>query len=228
MTIELTIRALIFDFDGLILDTEGPEYQSWSEIYQAYGCRLDFARWATCIGTANTFDPYAELERQLGKPIDRGQIRTARRARNEELLRAESVRTGIAEYLDAAQEFGIACAVASSSPRSWVAGHLRRLGLLDAFACLRCADDVLEVKPNPALYQAAIAALGVTPFEAVALEDSPNGVLAAKRAGLTCVAIPNATTRQLPLDHADLIVDSLLELPLARLIGWHNQRRTKA
>lgn len=225
MMTEPTIRALIFDFDGLILDTEGPEYRSWSEIYQSYGCELDFAVWATCIGTANVFDPYAELERLLGRPIDREEIRAARRIRNDELLGAETVRSGIAEYLEAARELGIACAVASSSSRSWVAGHLARLGLLDAFACLRCADDVPEVKPNPALYQAAIGALRVKPTEAIALEDSPNGVLAAKRAGLTCVAIPNAVTRQLPLDHADLIIDSLLDLPLGQLLGWLGQRR---
>jgi HAD superfamily hydrolase (TIGR01509 family) len=109
-------------------------------------------------------------------------------------------------------------AVASSSPRSWVGGHLERLGIIDHFDHLRCADDVRQVKPDPELYLAALAALGVAAHEAIALEDSPNGVLAAKRAGLFCVAVPNSLTRQMPLDHADRLVDSLADLPLQDLV----------
>jgi HAD superfamily hydrolase (TIGR01509 family) len=212
------IRALIFDFDGLILDTEGPEFQSWIEIYEVHGARLDFAVWASTIGTLSSFDAHDELERQVGSSLDRESIRARRRQRNQELLAAETVRPGILDYVSQARQRGMRLAVASSSPRSWVGGHLERLGIIDRFDHLRCADDVRQVKPDPELYLSALAALGVAADEAIAIEDSPNGVLAAKRAGLFCVAVPNALTRQLVMDHADLLVDSLANLPLQVLI----------
>jgi HAD superfamily hydrolase (TIGR01509 family) len=212
------IRALVFDFDGLILDTEGPELQSWSEIYEDHGATLAFDLWATTIGTASTFDPHAELERQLGRSLDRDQIRARRRQRNQELISAEEVRPGVLEYVRTARERGFGLAVASSSPRSWVGGHLARLGIASHFDYLRCADDVRLVKPDPELYLSAIAALGVAANEAIAIEDSPNGILGAKRAGLFCVAVPNPITRQLPLNLADVRVDSLADLPLDRLL----------
>jgi HAD superfamily hydrolase (TIGR01509 family) len=212
------IRALVFDFDGLILDTEGPELQSWSEIYGDHGAVLAFDVWAATIGTASTFDPHAELERQIGRSLDRDHIRARRRQRNQELLAAEVVRPGVLDYVRAARKRGLGLAVASSSPRSWVGSHLERLGIASHFDHVRCADDVRVVKPDPELYLAAIAALGVAPNEAVAIEDSPNGILAAKRAGLLCLAVPNPITRQLPLDLADVRVDSLVDLPLARLL----------
>jgi len=108
--------------------------------------------------------------------------------------------------------------VASSSSRAWFSGHLTRLELSQHFVCIACRDDVPRTKPDPALYLAALAALGVRPEEAIALEDSPNGVLAAKRAGLFCVAVPNLLTRQLPLDHADLQIPSLAAFPLPELL----------
>ena len=212
-------RALIFDFDGLILDTETPEFQAWTEIYEDHGVQLDFETWAVCIGTAGTFDPYDELERRLGGPIDRGSIRTRRRRRNQELLDVESVRPGVLDYVTEARERGMRLAVASSSPLSWVGGHLERLGIMSLFDHVRTADDVRQVKPDPELYLTALAALGVEAGEAIALEDSPNGVLAAKRAGLYCVAVPNALTRRLTFEHADLRVDSLGDLPLQRLLN---------
>jgi len=212
------IRALVFDFDGLILDTEGPEFLTWQEIYEDFGCTLSFEAWAVSIGTVGGFDPYAELEAQLGHPVDRDEIRLRRRRRNQELLANEPIRPGVAEYLDAARRLGMRIGIASSSPRDWVAGHLSRLGLIERFDCVRCSDDVSRVKPDPELYQSALAALSVAPAESIALEDSPNGVVAAKSAGMYCVAVPNALTGKLPLDHADLQLDSLADLPLEDLL----------
>lgn len=222
------IRALIFDFDGLILDTEVPEFQAWQEIFQLHGCHLPLATWATCIGTASdAFDPYAYLEAQCGRAIDREAIRVKSRQRRDELLAAQPALPGVQEYLDDATRLGLQLGVASSSSRAWVTGHLARLGLMAHFASIQCADDVHRTKPDPASYQAVLQTLNLRPEQAIALEDSPNGVLAAKRAGLFCVAVPNALTRQLSLDHADLHLASLADLPLARLLTAVQQGRMR-
>jgi HAD superfamily hydrolase (TIGR01509 family) len=212
------IRAIVFDFDGLILDTELPEFQSWQTIYQAHECTLPFAVWATCIGTTEAFDPYAYLEEQLGRAIDREAVQLQQRQQCDALIAAQAVLPGVHDYIADARRLDLQLGVASSSSRAWVHGHLTRLELHQHFVCIACRDDVPRTKPDPALYLAALAALGVRPEEAIALEDSPNGILAAKRAGLFCVAVPNVLTRQLPLNHADLQIPSLAALPLSELL----------
>ncbi len=222
------IRALIFDFDGLILDTEVPEFQSWQEIYQAYGCTLPLEVWATAIGTVGAFDPHAYLEAQLGQRVPRASLHEQRRQRCDALIAQQAVLPGVRDYLTAAGQRGLALGVASSSSRTWVHGHLTRLELRQYFGCISCRDDVTPPtpKPDPTLYRMTLDALGVRPEEAIALEDSPNGVLAAKRAGMFCVAVPNVLTRRLPLDHADLQLASLAALPLAQLLQEiQHQRR---
>ncbi len=222
------IRALIFDFDGLILDTEVPEWQSWQEIYQAHGCTLPLEVWATAIGTVGAFDPHAYLEAQVGQSVPREPLHTQRRQRCDALIAQQPVLPGVRDYLTAAQQHGLVLGVASSSSRAWVHGHLARLALRQYFACISCRDDLEPPtpKPDPALYRMTLDALGVRPDEAIALEDSPNGVLAAKRAGMLCIAVPNPLTRQLPLEHADVQLPSLAALPLAQLLQHiQHQRR---
>jgi HAD superfamily hydrolase (TIGR01509 family) len=213
------IRAIIFDFDGLILDTEVPEFQTWQEIYGAHGCELPLSVWATGIGTSSdVFNPYDYLETQVGREIDREAIQAQRRQRYRELLKAQAVLPGVREYIAEAQRLGLRLGVASSSSREWVVGNLTELGLSPHFDCIKCSDDVVRVKPDPALYRCAVDALAIEPEEAIAFEDSPNGVTAAKRAGLFCVAVPNPLTCQLVLTHADLQLTSLAEMPLQRLL----------
>ena len=213
------MRLLVFDFDGLILDTEEPVYDAWQEIYDEHGHALDFDKWATCIGTADAFDPCVDLATLIGRVLDAEALQQRHRARTDDLIAARTVLPGVREYIAEAQRLGLTLGVASSSSRRWVDGHLRRLGLREAFAIVRCSDDVPRVKPDPALYLAVLASAGVAPGEAVALEDSPNGVLAAKRAGLTCVAVPNPLTARLNLDAADLRLASLAEMPLSALLA---------
>jgi HAD superfamily hydrolase (TIGR01509 family) len=225
----LEIRALIFDFDGLILDTETPEYEVWRAIYAEHDQELALATWATCIGTADvTFDPYADLEARLGRPLDRAAIRSSRRSRTAAIIDALPPLPGVVDYLDTARSLDLRVAVASSSTRAWVVGHLTRLGLLDRFSIIRTSDDVVRTKPDPALYLAALEGLGLASTEAIVLEDSPNGVLAAKRAGLYCVAVPNTLTANLPLDHADRRLRSMADLSLTQLLADIAQERAGA
>ena len=228
------IRGIIFDFDGLILDTEEPEYRAWATIYEEYGCELPLDRWTAAIGTTSgAFDPCSHLEWALGgslseparspaanmpPKLDSAAIRTKSQLIFRSLLAAKSPLPGVRTYLQDAERLGLKMAVASSSPGHWIEGHLKRLELRRYFSCIRCADHVRAVKPDPALYLLALEALELSANEAVALEDSPNGVRAAKAAGLFCAAVPNAMTRGLDFRDADVILASLEETPLDALL----------
>ncbi len=215
------LQALIFDFDGLIFDSETPEYTCWQEIYEEWGAELPLAKWATLIGRSSAeapFDLYAYLEEQTGRMVERAEMRARRRARFLECIAQQSALPGVEACLDEAKRMGLKLAVASSGSCDWVKGQLTRLNLIDYFDAVKCADDVPRAKPDPALYLAALTALDVPAGRALALEDSPNGVLAARRAGLYCVAIPNTMTAPLDFSHANLVIKSLVEMPLSQLI----------
>jgi HAD superfamily hydrolase (TIGR01509 family) len=212
------IRALVFDFDGLILDTEEPIYRSWLEVYEAHGEKLPFERWVQTVGSTNAgFHPQHHLEERLGRSLPK-EVLDRRVGRRTEMILANPLLPGVVEHLEAAGALGLKVGVASSSSKDWVQGHLARLGILDRFDCMRCRDDVANAKPEPDLYLAVLECLGVLAAEAIAIEDSPNGVLAAKRAGMRCVAIPNSITARLDLGQADVLLGSLAEVTLAELL----------
>jgi HAD superfamily hydrolase (TIGR01509 family) len=216
-----TISALVFDFDGLILETEEPDYLAWQELYRQHGAELPLELWCECIGrSADWFDPITHLEEEVGRQLDRDALQEWHRRRHRELIEAGFVLPGVKAYLADARRLGLPVAIASSSSAAWVTGHLERLGLPNGWACIQCWQAGTRAKPEPDLYQAVLAELQVAPHEAIAFEDSPNGIAAAKRAGLWCVAVPNALTRNLDLSAADLRLDSLEAMPLADLLNF--------
>jgi HAD superfamily hydrolase (TIGR01509 family) len=215
----MTTSALIFDFDGLILDTEGPVFQSWQELLEQYGYDMTISDWQICVGSAEGTEAFfTSLADRLVRPLDMEAEGPQRLQRELELVARQPVLPGIKEYLQRAAELNLKLAVASSSDCEWVTGHLEQRGLREYFECVLAADDVGVTKPDPALYLIALECLGVGPDQAIAFEDSPNGVLAAKKAGLYCVAVPNPITSQLQIKGADLQLASLDELPLDQLL----------
>ncbi len=213
------IRALVFDFDGLILETETPAHQSWAEIYREHGHELPMDLWHGYIGSDTGFDPVGHLAALVGEGLDREATQARRDARKTELIAVLDVMVGVRDYVADAKRVGLLLAVASSSSRAWVLGHLERLGLGAQWDAVRTRDDVARTKPAPDLYLAAVGALGVAPWEAVAFEDSMNGIAAAKAAGLRCVAVPNALTSGMDLSQADVQLDSLADTPLEELLA---------
>jgi HAD superfamily hydrolase (TIGR01509 family) len=214
------IRALLFDFDGTLVDSESVCLRAWEETYRSHGAELSFERWRKGIGTLNGFDEFAHLEELLGHPVDRDEVDEEHRRRELELLAQEPLRPGVQAYLDAARERNLAVAIVSTSGPDWISRGLERLGCSDGWHCVISADgDPVRAKPAPTVYLEALGELGVEPGEAVAFEDSPNGVAAARAAGIFCVAVPNEVTRRLDLSHADLIVESLEALPLDELLA---------
>jgi HAD superfamily hydrolase (TIGR01509 family) len=220
------IKALLFDFDGLLVDSESVAFQTWQEAYREHGAELAVERWAAAIGTIGGFDPLDHLEESLGRAIDREAVERAQRERERALVVVQPFRPGVVAYLAEAKARGLRVAIVSSSSNEWVAGNLERLETVDAWACIVCANgDVARAKPRPTLYLEALDNLGVAPEAAIAFEDSPNGVTAARAAGIFCVAVPNSVTAQLDLSAADLLVESLEAVPLAELLRVVADRR---
>jgi len=211
--------AIVFDFDGLILDTEWPEFRSIGEVYGEHGLELVLEEWQQIVGTADHPHWTEMLQAELGRPVDDvAGLRQRRMEHHHGLIALEVVRPGVEDLIEQADAAGVPLGVASSSPRDWVEGHLDRLGLLPHFGAVRTRDDVERAKPDPAVYRLAVEALDADPARTVALEDSHHGVSAAKAAGMVAVACPNRITAGLDFTHADLVVESLADVDLARLI----------
>lgn len=214
----MRLEAVVFDFDGTILDTESGELTAWLEEYERHGVPFDRIAWLGSVGgSGQEIDPAAALARGAGAGFDPVRARARQRARWLDLVAEAELLAGVEDRLDEADELGLALAVASSSGGRWVDDHLRRLGLRHRFQVVVNRDDVARVKPDPELYLLACERLGVRPENAVAIEDSANGVRAANAAGLFTVAVPNPVTAGQDHTHAGLRVASLLDFSLKRL-----------
>ena len=218
----MPITALIFDFDGLILDTETPDYVAWKDIYREHGFELPHDEWGKIVGGygLSHFDAAEHLALLSHGRLDSVILRARHQLQASAAIARAAVLPGVLDYIHEAKRLGLKLAIASSSPHSWVDTHAKRLGLFHYFDKVICADDVGvgRTKPNPDLFLLALNQLQVQNNEAVVFEDSPNGVLAANRAGIFVVAVPNPVTALLKLDGANAIVKSLLDISLDALM----------
>jgi HAD superfamily hydrolase (TIGR01509 family) len=215
----LNLQSLIFDFDGLIVDTEKPGFDSWNELYSEFGQKLTLDDWRQATGYVGGFDPALHLEGLLGRQLDWGNLAPKREARNWELTLKQTVLPGIRELMNAAFNAGIRIGVASNSGFGWVNDGLERLGLRGFVGAIVTRDRVLNPKPAPDVYLKTAETLQVLPDRTVALEDSEPGCRAAKAAGMRAVAIPNQFSERQDLSMADLVVPSAKGLSLERLVG---------
>lgn len=188
-------KGIIFDFDGVLVDTEWAIYQSWVHLYAREGQEISIATYAPCLGAGYShWDPAAHLEKLTGKKYDWEKETPARQAMLEADLERSGLMDGALELLDWCAEQGIGLTVASSSSRRWVQGWLEKLGIYDRFAGVFTRTDGYPVKPNPALFEAAQQCLGLEKVDCLIIEDSENGTIAALNAAIPCVAIPNRMT----------------------------------
>ncbi len=214
------MKGILFDFDGLIVDTELPVYLAWAECYAAHGQELRLEDYTGCVGTDFAdYDPAAELERLAGRRLDWGELNRERTRRVTGLLAGAAPLPGVRELLAEAAREGVVCAVASSSPREWVDPWLERLGLRSWFREVITVDDVNRPKPSPELFELALHRLGLGIQESVVLEDSLNGLRAAMAAGIPCVVVPNRVTAGLAFEGAHGRVESLSEVRVEGLRG---------
>jgi HAD superfamily hydrolase (TIGR01509 family) len=213
---------VILDFDGLIVDTETPIFDAWRGVFARRGQELSIDEWQHALGTFRGFDPCARLAELLGESVDCDQLESEVRGPYLAACEAQPVLPGVVELLEAARRLGVGTAVASSATRGWVLGFLGKHGIKHLFDGVCGREDVPRVKPAPDLFLLAALRLGSAPPTCIVFEDSPNGVRAARAAGMRCVAVPNPVTRPLDLGGPDLVLASVSEFPLpevARRVG---------
>jgi HAD superfamily hydrolase (TIGR01509 family) len=216
----MSIQGIIFDFDGLICDTESTELHAWEKLYADYGVPFPFEEYQKTIGAVhNDETPLWLLKESAGEHFILAEAREKLHEYHKEYNEIEPMRPGVLDYLKDAENMGLKIGLASSSPLSWVGFHLDRLGIREYFDCIRTFDDVHQTKPDPQLFLLTLECLSLTASKTIALEDSINGVLAAKSAGLITIAVPNAVTRRFTFENADLTISSLEEMPLDELIA---------
>lgn len=215
----MAIDALVFDFDGLLMDTETTSLRVWQHLWRHHGLELDPETFFAPHGGNMIEARYEELAAAVGPAFDRADSHRRRLAYRDELHAALTLSPGIEQWLDDARRQGLRLAVASSSPRDWVTDHLNRVGCLDRFEHLACGDEVPAAKPDPAVYRLALSRLDVPANRAVAFEDTAHGVAAANAAGLRCVAIPHAHADPGLFTAADVLLCSAREATLAEVCG---------
>jgi HAD superfamily hydrolase (TIGR01509 family) len=214
-----SIRAVIFDFDGLIIDSETPLFDIWSSIYASHGATLTMERWQHALGTQGGFDPFEHLSTTLAETLDRDTLADFVRDEHWRLCGEQPLLPGVRERLAEARTLSLGVAVASSSPSAWVQPWLERHDLLSLFDVVCTRDDVQRVKPAPDLFLLAAERLRMDPETCVVFEDSPNGLRAAHTAGMKTVAIPNRLTRGLPMPAPQLVLDSLADRTMAEILA---------
>lgn len=213
------IKAFIFDFDGLIINTEDACYEAWQEIFLGFGTSMPLKEWMKCIGTTDDVcDPLGLLERLSGKQVDKNSIRAEHSRQYHSKTESMPINPGILTYLEWAKSNNMKLAVASSSSRDWVLPHLENHGLLPFFDLIRTKNDVIHVKPNPELFLTTKNLLSLEDYEAVIFEDSYNGIIAGNLARLYTVAIPNLMTKKMDFSAANLILPSLDAVSPSKLL----------
>jgi len=219
----MPLRAMFFDFDGLIIDTETPEVEIWQEIFVEHGLVFPDEVWIHSIGRGADEileQPIDVLLRMSSDSIDVAQVQDDYRQRVTFRILEKPVRPGVVRLATEARAAGLPVCVVSSSRHAWVDTHLPRLGIAGLFDRTVCRDDAARAKPHPDLYELACSLCGVLPSEASTFEDSPNGVTAANAAGVFSIAVPNGLTGRLDLSHARRRLASIDEVSLAQIERW--------
>ncbi|MCR8659510.1 HAD family hydrolase [Paenibacillus endoradicis] len=213
------IRAIVFDFDGLIIDTETLEYELLQQIYAEYEVELLIETYAQNIGSnIGEFNPYSNLSNALNQEIEAQFVKNLHRERLQLQLPNLVLRDGVMDYIHQAKQMNMKIALATSSNRKWIDDFFARFDLYQYFDYICTSDDVTHVKPNPELYLRALSLLGVEGHEAIAFEDSHNGSIAAVAAGMHCVAVPNPVTQHFTFEHCSLILTSMAQTTLSEVI----------
>jgi HAD superfamily hydrolase (TIGR01509 family) len=223
--------ALLFDFDGVVVDTEVATFQAWRDTYAEFGVELSLEDWLPAVGTGSStsgaFDAVAHLESLIGAAVDRDELIARRSARKAELYAKAPLLPGVRERLAEARRIGIATAIVTRNRDDRVRTQSDLVGLDHEWDACICANEE-PTRDKAVLYRLALAELAVAPADALAFEDSPSGVDAARRAGVRCAAVPNDVTRGAAFDDATVVLSSLEGHSLAEILALAGDRARPA
>lgn len=222
------VRAVIFDMDGVLLDSEPIHFDALNDMLAGYGYRLmpeenQYLLGTTVKGSFRWLAQRFELADPLQTYIDQ--------YHDKVLVRLQGTlepAVGLHDLLSDLRARHVATALASSSPRTWIAATLQSLGVGDYFSVVVSGDDVGKSKPEPDIYIRAAELLGIEPNHCLVVEDSPAGMLAGKRAGMAVVGVRTPYTAHLDLTAADLLVGSLEEVDIRDVVVAHNGSESSA
>ena len=208
----MEISAVLFDFDGVLVDTELAIYQAWRRTFEAHGHDLPLAMYTRCIGSDfATWSPKTHLEELTGRGFDWHDLDARRQQEIRRDLTGEGPMPGAVALLGKLTAAGVPLAVVSSSSHHWVDGWLAKLGLARHFKEVVCRGDAPQIKPAPDLFLEAARRLAVAPAACLVIEDSRNGMAAAHAAGMPVWVVPNRVTAGLDFAVAERVFGSLDE-----------------
>lgn len=218
------IKAVIFDFDGLILDTETAWYDAYKEVlWGEFRFDLPLDAFVQCVGSSDAV-LFSYLEKEIGTSLNIEKARQMASTIHMEKVKSMEARVGVVDYLRDAKEKNLAIALTTSSTRRWVEHHLSNLQLLTYFDHLITKDDVARVKPAPDLFLKTIDVLKVETAEAIVFEDSLNGLIAAREVGIPTVIIPNSVTAASAFEDYQLKIPSMEEMCLTDVLASVNEK----
>lgn len=207
------IKAVLFDMDGVLINSEPMHYRMWKEAFHDHGLEISYDVYKGCIGTTYAFlmdliwENYSRDFRGDQKLIEERAVIEARMLKEEGFPEMPGVR----EMVRRLHEAGFLLAVASSSPLERIKAAVDYIGAGQYFSLLNSAENVAHSKPAPDIYLDTAKRLGAAPEECIVLEDSENGSIAAVSAGMICVGLDNPDSGEQNLEHAAVIIRTLQE-----------------
>jgi HAD superfamily hydrolase (TIGR01509 family) len=211
------LRLVIFDMDGLMVDSEGAQRTAMNSALAPSGVSIGEAEWRGMIGR-RAREILADLREQHGITAGVEELLDAKDRAYRAAIRSHvTPMPGLYELVEKCKGAGVAMAVASSSGIEDVRAVVQALRLEDAFSILVSGDDVSRGKPDPEIFLVTARRMKVEPRYCVVLEDTAHGVQAARRAGMMCVAVPNSFTEGQDFSRAGMVVASLLDLDIPAL-----------
>ncbi len=205
--------AVVFDFDGTLVDTESAEFRSWTTVFERRGAQLRLEEWVKCVGAPpGTWSAFSHLQDLIG-PLSEPEVIQERESELEQELTRLTWMPGARETVDHYRGAGVPVGVATNSNMAWIKRITGVLGIEGLFPVIVTRDDVPRPKPAPDSFREACRRLGADPADCLAFEDSPSGLAAAKAAGMSVAVTPNELTRGLDLSAADWLLDRIRPIP---------------
>lgn len=212
------MKALIFDMDGVIIDSEPIHFEVDIQTMREFGVNISIDELNKYVGTTNEYmlndlkNKY-KIKKSFEEMLEYKMELTIRKIKEAKI----SAILGIPELLISLKSKNIKTAIGSSSPKELINTVIEKFKLEKYFECIVSGDDVKEGKPKPDIYLEVSKIIGVAPEECIVIEDSRNGVLAAKNAGMKCIGFKNINSGNQDLSKADVIVDSIKSINIENI-----------